>query len=346
MVWGPEVFEALRGISSPALDRIAKILTDLGSAEFYTSVVPIVYWCVSKSLGFSLGVATVLSGAVNSAIKDVFRVPRPHMLYPHLGAPQFLLDTGPGWSFPSGHTQNTAMFWSYLAMRTKAKWALTAAVILTVVVGFTRVYATVHSPTDVIAGALIGITLAAVFTGVERSRRRTRPAGTGALVAVGIVVPAGVLALASVLGSSVATHELAPLMGFAAGAIVGRRIEELHIGYREQAPIGAQVVKAIAGVAGILALRYGLKAVFPSGNAFTMVRYACIALWVTAGAPWVFKAVMGGVAGGADDAADGGARSDRGATARARVSPRARRQSLENWKNRRRQSGRKPRKRS
>ncbi len=297
MVWGPEVFEALRSIASPALDRIVKLLTDLGSENFYTAAVPIVYWCISKSMGFGLGVTAVISGALNIALKDAFRVPRPYVLYPGLGAPDFLLNTGTGWSYPSGHAQSTATFWWYLAFSTRAIWAVWAAAIMTVVISFTRVYATVHSPTDVMAGALIGAALAAVYVGAERGPQGRKLVSTGPLVTAAVALPAGVLALSSWLSGAELAQNLAPLMGFAAGTIIGYRIERLHIGFREQAPIGIQIAKALMGVAGIFAVRYGLKAVFPSGLAWTMIRYAAIALWITAGAPYVFRALWPQVAG-------------------------------------------------
>ena len=123
MVWGPEIFEALRSISSPALDRIVRLLTDLGSTEFFITAVPIVYWCLNKTLGLSLGIVTVISGGINIALKDVFQIPRPYVLYPHLGAPDFLLTTGTGWSVPSGHAQTTATFWGYLALHARRRWA-------------------------------------------------------------------------------------------------------------------------------------------------------------------------------------------------------------------------------
>ena len=108
MVWGPEIFEALRSISSPALDRIVRLLTDLGSTEFFITAVPIVYWCLNKTLGLSLGIVTVISGGINIALKDVFQIPRPYVLYPHLGAPDFLLTTGTGWSFPTSPSPRRA----------------------------------------------------------------------------------------------------------------------------------------------------------------------------------------------------------------------------------------------
>ena len=42
------VFEALRGIATHGLDRVIKVVTDLGSTTFYMIVIPILYWCISK----------------------------------------------------------------------------------------------------------------------------------------------------------------------------------------------------------------------------------------------------------------------------------------------------------
>ena len=53
------------------------------------------------------------------------------------------------------------------------------------------------------------------------------------------------------------------------------------------------VLRYLLGVAGVLIIRYGLKAIFPSGeNAlayfFGYLRYTVIGFWVTGGAPWTF----------------------------------------------------------
>ena len=56
----------LASISSPALDRIVRLLTDLGSTEFFITAVPIVYWCLNKTLGLSLGIVTAISGGSTS----------------------------------------------------------------------------------------------------------------------------------------------------------------------------------------------------------------------------------------------------------------------------------------
>ena len=38
----------------------------------------------------------------------------------------------------------------------------------------------------------------------------------------------------------------------------------------------------------VIGLRFAIKAVLPTGDVFTLVRYAVIGLWIGVGAPWVF----------------------------------------------------------
>jgi len=49
-----------------------------------------------------------------------------------------------------------------------------------------------------------------------------------------------------------------------------------------------QVVKVIVGLAVVMSLRLAIKPLLPSGDVFTLVRYAIIGLWLGVGAFWVF----------------------------------------------------------
>jgi hypothetical protein len=50
------------------------------------------------------------------------------------------------------------------------------------------------------------------------------------------------------------------------------------------------MIKFAIGLAVLLALRFGLKAIFPEQALFDLIRYAAMGLWVSIGAPWVFVA--------------------------------------------------------
>jgi undecaprenyl-diphosphatase len=61
-------------------------------------------------------------------------------------------------AFPSGHT--LASFGAATALTlTHRRWGA-AALVLAAAIGFSRLYLFVHYPTDVVAGALLGVALA------------------------------------------------------------------------------------------------------------------------------------------------------------------------------------------
>jgi undecaprenyl-diphosphatase len=115
-------------------------------------------------------VAMASGGAliINGALKEVFQRPRPDVV-PHLREVMTM-------SFPSGHALTSAVVYltlGALSMRiaerplTKA-YCMAMAMLLTVLVGVSRVYLGVHYPTDVLAGWLIGLSWALLCWIVER----------------------------------------------------------------------------------------------------------------------------------------------------------------------------------
>lgn len=108
-------------------------------------------------------VLTVFAGRLMvSGLKDVFQRERPDVVVP-------MIDVSSA-SFPSGHAMNSAIVYitlAFIVARSLARpslkiyvWA--AAILITGLVGFSRIYLGVHWPTDVIAGWLIGALWVAV----------------------------------------------------------------------------------------------------------------------------------------------------------------------------------------
>jgi undecaprenyl-diphosphatase len=116
---------------------------------------------------------TSISGEfVNQALKGVFQRPRPSIV-PHLRA---VVET----SFPSGHAMESAIIYLTLGtmlMRlaerrlTKA-FCLVMAIVVTLLVGVSRVYLGVHYPTDVIGGWIFGFVWASLCWLVARRFER------------------------------------------------------------------------------------------------------------------------------------------------------------------------------
>jgi undecaprenyl-diphosphatase len=178
------VMFAFRHASDPSLPlgpswlpEVARDVTALGS----TVVLGIVLLVVTGYL-FAAGkrhtgwfvLATVLSGtALNSLLKLAFARPRPDLVTP--------LTKVLTLSFPSGHAALSAICYltlGTLLARTQASRAIrihliVTAMVLTLLVGVSRIYLGVHYPTDVLAGWCIGIAWALIcWTIMSRFQRR------------------------------------------------------------------------------------------------------------------------------------------------------------------------------
>lgn len=117
--------------------------------------------------------ASVGGWMLNDLLKEVFARPRPQVV-PHLRQVMSL-------SFPSGHALTSAAVYLTLgallmrvAQSRLAKfYCMFIAMLVTLLVGATRVYLGVHYPTDVLAGWLIGISWALFCWLLERSLERS-----------------------------------------------------------------------------------------------------------------------------------------------------------------------------
>jgi len=181
------VVRALRREEDPSVPigpkwlRLAALdVTALGGGTVLTLVTLAVCGFLALSRHFRsllLVLGSTVSGAVlNSVLKALFARPRPAVV-PHLtevGSP----------SFPSGHAMLSAIVYltlgALLAQLTERRWlkayVLGVAVMLTFLVGLTRVFLGVHYLTDVLGGWMAGLAWAVFMALVVRAAKRRSPA--------------------------------------------------------------------------------------------------------------------------------------------------------------------------
>ena len=180
--WGLEFIRNVQSFSSPALTAVIKAITFLGNPEVCIAIILLFAWCFDEKKGFRLGLLLGLSTGLNYVIKDALKVPRPYEVDTSLK-----LMTENDYATPSGHAQNSAILWPFLAKNINAlqkrkynAFKLGLAFVFPLLIGFTRIYLGVHYPSDVLAGWSIGFLfvlcefvfgakIAAFFAGLRRS---------------------------------------------------------------------------------------------------------------------------------------------------------------------------------
>lgn len=288
--WGTEAIVWAQSLSNDWIDAVFIFFTSLGYEGFYLFLLPLVYWCFHKRIGIGLTYVSLFSAWLNSAIKYVFRIPRPSD--PRIRVPWPATDP----SFPSGHAQSAAVIWGYLAYHFRRPLLWAVAVVAILGIGLSRVVLGVHYPQDVVAGWLIGLALMTVYILAERpvshwlGRRRTAVQIILAIVAPLVLMwlhPADVAGLHLPIGSVV---PMSALIGVGIGVIM----ERSWVRFRVDGVWWRRGLRLIVGllIAGVFYLgpKLMLPHNLPYGLEVTLriVRYAVLG-WVMAFlAPWIF----------------------------------------------------------
>ncbi len=139
------------------LDTVMPLITKLGDGGIFWIIVALIMIITKKyrKTGIMMGVA-LLTGLLvcNLTLKPLISRVRPFNIPGADFEALIDLKTVKDKSFPSGHT--VACFESATVLLINNKRLGIAAIIIAVLVAFSRLYLYVHYPTDVLFGALIG----------------------------------------------------------------------------------------------------------------------------------------------------------------------------------------------
>lgn len=163
LMWGNrESFLLLRITGNPISHFFFKHVTHLGDGLFALAAVAWFWWKREKVTAGVVLAGYAISGLAAQGVKHLVAAPRPAPFFAALGQKIAPIDgvelLQSHTSFPSGHTASVFALATALVLL-KPWWELRwwLALMLAVLVGYSRVYLGQHFPADVLAGSILGV---------------------------------------------------------------------------------------------------------------------------------------------------------------------------------------------
>ena len=288
-----EFLYMLEKIRIPILNEFMLAVTTLGEETAFLVIALVLFWCVDKYIGYYTLSVGFVGTIANQFMKLWFRIPRPWVLDSNFTILEQARQAATGYSFPSGHTQSAFGTFGCIAYTAQNKTLRTVAIIIPVLVAFSRLYIGVHTPLDVGVSVVVAIMLIfALRPVVLGNNRRYMPILFAAmlLLAVGFLCfvefycfPADIDMHNYESGVENAYTLLGSLLGMLAVYIA----DEKWLNFPTKAVWWAQILKVVIGLIVVLIVKGGTKELLNmllGETAGRLVRYFLTV--VTAGILW------------------------------------------------------------
>ncbi len=257
----------LEGLRCSVLNGFFSAITTLGGESIFIVLAIAVYWCVSKRDGYYLIAAGVGGTVVNQFLKIACQVPRPWVRDPNFTIVESARADAGGYSFPSGHSQNTAVSFGGVARFTAKKWLRRTCIAIVVLVALSRMYLGVHTRADVSVGLVIGIVLVfGLYPLFQKSESNPRIIPIVFAIVSAMALFSAIFVELHTWPADIDSDNLEEaiknsytMLGCGLGVLVCYPIERKYISFDTGAPLWAQVLKILLGVAVVMVIRMGLK---------------------------------------------------------------------------------------
>lgn len=281
----------LEGIRLPVLNEFMLLITWLGDETAFLVIALILFWCVNKRRGYYVMAVGFVGTILNQFLKLLFRIPRPWVLDEKFTILEQARAGAGGYSFPSGHTQNAVGTFGAIACTTKRRGVRIIAIVLAVLIPFSRMYVGVHTPLDVLTAAALALALLFLLRPLVNDGKRMAALLAGmTLLSAAFVCYVELFPFpADIDEANLASgvKNAYTLLGAVLGMAVVYTVDEKWLKFPVKAVWWAQICKVFGGLALVLAVKSGLKTPLNTicgASAGTLVRYFLVVL--TAGIVW------------------------------------------------------------
>lgn len=283
----------LEKIRMPGLNELMLAVTKLGEETALLVIALIVFWCVDKKQGYFIMAVGFLGTMLNQILKITCRIPRPWVLDPNFTILEQAREAAAGYSFPSGHTQTAVGTFGCFAVTARKNWWRNLCILLAFLVGLSRMYIGVHTPSDVLVGAGMACLLVALLK--KPTMEGKLPQMKAVLISMLAMAVVYLLYMAlwnfpadvDIHNLESATKNAYTMIGCVVGVAIVYVFDRKRLNFSVDAVWWVQILKVVVGLALVLGVKEGLRApleflmpVYPA----RAVRYFLIV--ITAGAIW------------------------------------------------------------
>ena len=166
--WEAELIILIQSVLGPAGILAMSFMTLFGEETVLIILLGYLYWGRDKELGERLCVSLLTACTACPVIKNIFLRLRPYFVIDEIrcldpaGNGDIYDVVLQGYSFPSAHTASAVAAYGTVAENSSNRIIRFVLTVLTAGVGVSRFSLGVHYPTDVIAGAVIGLIALAI----------------------------------------------------------------------------------------------------------------------------------------------------------------------------------------
>lgn len=283
-----EFLKLLENLRIGFLEKLGEYITMLGEETVFIVLAALLYFVLDKALGQRLMYVMCGNLCLNNTIKNFAKVERPFVVDPTLNAVR--KETATGYSFPSGHTQTAAGWTTVLAQKLKKPWATVVCVVIIVLVAFSRMYLGVHYPSDVVAGAVLGVACAFLFGFLFDLKEDKLPV-------MGMTAGAyTIFAIIFLFNADPQYADFYKMFGFLLGYVLAYWFESRKVNFDNDVAWWKRIIRLIIGIGIAIGLKIGLKSLFALIPSVTWtallldaLRYLIMGFVVIGLYPWVFK---------------------------------------------------------
>ena len=269
--WEVTLMELLQSGMGSALTLIMSVITLLGEEAVAIGVLVFLYWVWDKEAAVFAGTNVLVGSVFNPFLKNFALRRRPYFDHETIKCLKPVHEgdiyniSAQGYSFPSGHSSNSAILFGSLALvrkfagrhvsasvkdtsvtaesrtrsgilYTRPRLWTSLAIALPFLVGLSRVMLGVHYPTDVLAGWVSGSVIILVLSNIQSRIRNKAPVY---LVIVVLFLPGFLVCK---------TNDFYTCYGILCGFFLGRVLDDRYIRFENTRNVRAAVLRIVIGL--------------------------------------------------------------------------------------------------